>query len=574
MEIAYPLAGVELGQAWDSAIGQPLNTHCLQFTESEIEHATSRFEVHELRDSFALLEARNLTASASGSAFGVTANASYERSTKLALDTDYLIYLASYFFHTKSSVVVSTTVSPEGERNLEIRDVRMAKPIRATFSNAKEDPGASEAKFAERCGDYFVSAIHRGVRINILATYASTNRSEQQAVRAEVQANGLGAAVSGSSRQDTSRSYDSRKFRLVIDQRGITEGFAPTISEFDEVKNLIEEVGKEGDTEYNTPYLISLKPYFVLSDWREVFGPGTYDEFASSADKANLYDIGVTYTAFRDLLTMLQDAENEFIYDQHRNYISLPEPDTNKDTYNIGVMKMFGGIGPLRKNKTKVRQYLRVLDRVFTYCFLKRSCRGSVEVSGLNSFLELNKEELRKQITEADTRTVVGQRSPTGSEHNIGDLNLTTAAELEAERALIVALEYSIEEFLKKEIREFHEILAAIPLPKEVVQMVRTVDSIKFRIKGERERTELLATMIGDLIYFTRLNPWNNRLCERGRAEYLCVQDEILGEIAHGVRIHIPEVFFGREHRPPVERVEWPEYDPIFPKSDLGHRTP
>ena len=574
MEIAYPLAGVELGQAWDSAIGQPVDTHCLQFTTSEIEHASSRFEVHELRDSFALLEARNLTASASGSAFGVTAGAAYEKSTKLALDTDYLHYLASYFFHTTSSVVVSTTVGTEGKENREMRDVRIAEPIRVTFSNADEDSHALAEKFAERCGDYFVSAIHRGVRVNILATYASTNRSEQEAVQAEIRASGFGATVGGSSREDTSRSYDSSKFRLVIDQRGIHGGFSPTISKFDEVKNLIEKVGKEDETEYNTPYLISLKPYFVLSDWREIFGPDTYGELVRSADSANLYDIGLAYMAFKDLLTMLQDAETEFIYDQHRNYISLPESGMYKDRYNIGVMEMFGGIEPIRKNKGRVRQYLRVLDRVFRYCFLKRSCRGSIDASGLSDFLKMNKEELEKRLENADTRTVMDQRSPTGNRQGIGDMYLVTADDLEAETTLVAELEYSIEEFLKKGIREFHEILAAIPLPKRVVRMGRTVSTIKFRVKGERERTELLTTMIGDLIYFTRLNAWNNRFCDRGRAEYLCVQDEILGEIAHGVRIHIPEVFFGREHRPPIERVELPEYDPIFPKSDLGRRTP
>ena len=128
LDAPYPSDGIELGQGWDSAIGQRMNTHCLEFSSANIDRATSRFEVNELKDTYSLLEARNLTASASGSGFGVTASASYQRSNSLTLNTEYLNYFASYTLQAGGEFVTAVegmSCREDGTRNA-CREVRRA----------------------------------------------------------------------------------------------------------------------------------------------------------------------------------------------------------------------------------------------------------------------------------------------------------------------------------------------------------------------------------------------------------------------------------------------------------------
>ena len=482
LETSYPAAGVELGQGWDSAIGQQVSTHCLSFATEEAVHASSRLEVHELKDTSSLFEARQITASASGTVYGVTAEASFVRTTQRALNTDYLNYLASYTFHMKGDFVVADRTVPHGNaaEPQRIAAVVLSKAVRNAFQPHDGERSERIAKFEGTCGDYFVSAIHYGVRVNILATYASTNRKEKEAVKAAVKAKGFDAAISVATSKDKTLSYETAKFHFIVDQQGSKKGLAPNVSEFSEVKRIIEEFSSEDELSDAGAYLITLTPYRVLADWRELFGPKADEDLRESVGSPTLRDIGLLYNAYTDLYVMLNDVEEEFLRQQFRRRNIRPGDPGRTVKYAMGVMKMFGGVEDIRKNQTNVRRHLRVMERLFDHCFQQRACRGAIETAKLAS--------LRESMTN-------GTNDGSGGEDS----------ESREVTALLRELGKPMKEFVGKRVREFYEVLAAVPLHAEAFQIKRISDWVEHGgIEDVTERVRAMRMMINDLIYYER----------------------------------------------------------------------
>ena len=317
-DIPYPEDGIQLGQGWDTAIGHRRDAQCLGFSTSDIERAASNLQIRTLKDTFSLLAAKNQAVSVSGNGFGISASASYSRSASLTLNTDYLNYLLSYTLDGSGSFVSPSTESnhPSNGTPRDVSEVGISTRIRDELQHyrdsAPETPSidALLGRFEALCGDYFVSAIRHGIRINILATYASESRKERETVKAAVRAKGFGVTASASADEESQAGYDVEKFHFVLDQEGIKNALVPAVRSYSEVESLIESIATDSALRDPAAYLVTLTPYSILPDWQELFNPESQDvEFVPLGhSRPRLSDVARLYSAYRDLYRLLDQG--------------------------------------------------------------------------------------------------------------------------------------------------------------------------------------------------------------------------------------------------------------------------
>ena len=580
IDVAYPSSGVKLGQGWDSAIGERLNVNCIEFDEADINKASSRFEVTEIKDTYSLLEARNLTASASGSAYGITARASYERSNRLQIDTEHLNYLLSYILHTGGAFVVAVhsedQLPPEPEAA--VAAVTVTPPVRSIIGNDLSERAKKIAEFEAVCGDYFVSAIHKGARINVLATYASKSRSEQQSIKASVEAKGFGATVSASRSESTTQNFDHSNFRFVIDQEGLPEGLAPTISKYEDLRPLVENARKDGRFNNTTAYLITLTPYRALWDWKAIFGGESYDELVTRLAGPNIHDVAALHSAYEDLYALLLEVENEHILNQFSVRYSVYSGVVKgklvgANRYLPGVIELFGGESMIRASKLRARLNMWLMQLVFDFCVVERLCRASVEVEDLKKKLQSTAKGFKGAVLTEDTATPAALNDGEGSggdQANIAQVRqvmsklirefakANEAPDVQAHLdAIETGLETSVEKYLSLALKNYYAMLSAIPLPRDVFEVGRIVNAINSKGNSGEEKEVELRLLIHKLIYYERLMSRNEQFCARSRARFMCLSEDEVSGFASDVVLRFSKRFFlveGNQVAPGVDR--------------------
>ncbi|SFL09520.1 hypothetical protein SAMN04488004_107205 [Loktanella salsilacus] len=309
--IPYPTDGLALGQGWDSILSQGVNAQCLIFAEDPIERSTFDLDVREVHDSYAYRRAKSISVSGGGSGFGVSVSASYARSTDVEINTDFLNYLLTYrmdFGGTRVAPPAQVWQFRENEQRQGGSIVDFSPRAQETLTSGRDNINVtlSIEKFRGLCGDYFVSAIHRGARIDVLATYASANRTEQEAVRASVSTRGWGASISTETADNTTEGFNATKFRFKVDQEG---GASPVVvTKFEDVASAIEPL----DVMLNpVAYGVTLTPYSALPGWVKLKNNGAGERLAQYSPQS-LADVDLMYSTYLDLFRLLDRIEQSY----------------------------------------------------------------------------------------------------------------------------------------------------------------------------------------------------------------------------------------------------------------------
>ena len=507
--VPYPAEGVELGQGWDSVLDQRKDAHCLDFGVSKIEKATSKLAIQEIRDSYSLKEAKESTVSAKGRGFGVKVRGSHTSYQERTLDTDLLNYLINFRVEKGGTFISPSrpkdTPSLRDTTDTIERHVTISPNVQNSLSKNYES-GINQSDpltdFAAHCGDYFVSAIHRGTQIHILATYGSTNRKEQDSVRTKVRVSGFGAAASLDSSRSKEIGFDSTKFHFVVHQEGFSTNVPlKVISKFEDVKNLIEGIDLNTLSENPGAFMITLTPYAVLPDWGKL--PGFREGSGSLIDKSaqSLELLDLMYSAYRDIYALVDRIDrsvtrNELVEFELANIIEGSSSD-----YASHVVDMYGGVKRLRLNKAVLQVYLSLMERAFDICFRDRICNETAVIQKVGEDLrktqagmgklcmKWNSEECRKSAFAEEAKEVAAQLVAIGPMRE-GVQMAERGGEADPVDGPMDGL-----------YREFYRVLASTPIPSSIFDPKKVTWS-KFGSIDIAERKKLTEKVIRELLYY------------------------------------------------------------------------
>ncbi|MEL6167626.1 MAG: hypothetical protein AAFR35_02970 [Pseudomonadota bacterium] len=197
---------IKLGWGWSQARAEAIPTICIDFEPDSRDNAQeSLIEITEVRDSYALSRAMDVSASVS------VKTAGYSASGKAAFAQSSSV----------SSTGVSYLVSAEVMNSADFAGPPQAATASTRAAVRLTDDAAALARsnleaFQDICGEGYVSATKSGARAYMLATTTTTSREDRESVRTSVKGSGWGvkvaAAASGSSNTSNERFERSLTF--------------------------------------------------------------------------------------------------------------------------------------------------------------------------------------------------------------------------------------------------------------------------------------------------------------------------------------------------------------------------
>ena len=282
-----------------------------------------------------------------------------------------------------------------------------------------------------------------------------------------------------------------------------------------------------------------------ISGWREIFGPANFDDWQNRFTRPELSDIAALYSAYVDLLAILDHAEREYIGEEFAKYSIFPQTLRVKKKYDRGAIEMIGGVNQIRKNKEKIERGLFVMKQVFAYCVLQRSCSNAGAVSGLKAAIQA--------LEKGDALTIQGSDDAVSKRRR---------EEAEARAVLFKELFTSLEAFVENRVRAFYEVLAETPLPAEVFNPYALGQNVGDETRNMAWRKAAMRTIVNDLIYFERVDPWSQQFCRRSRAVWMCLAVGELREIVEKSGINISDNFV-KIAEPVADKGNWVDYDPV-----------
>jgi hypothetical protein len=218
-----PGTGISLGWGWNSVTSEPVPTICVEFVEGQ-EPAQTRFmTMHEVSDSYELMQRLGMSAEASVNTIGfaVSGKASFAKDQHVSRFASTFVMNASVENGVRYAAPVPANwlvpgadpemVGPRGGRQGEIRltpeALRLAR---------NSDP----AEFIHRCGHGFVSAVYSGAKLSAVITVNTSSLAEHEAVSAEMSGRGWGARFKGTMSQSSDTTTANKDLTVSIFQTG------------------------------------------------------------------------------------------------------------------------------------------------------------------------------------------------------------------------------------------------------------------------------------------------------------------------------------------------------------------
>jgi hypothetical protein len=202
--------------------------------------------------------------------------------------------------------------------------------------------------FQRVCGDGFVSAIHRGTRVHVLATYMSRNEQEKSSFSASLAASGFGANASANMSTAMTQDLLNNNTRFSISQQGGIP-FGPPKS-LDELKAMFTKT--ENFIERPAAFAVTITPYSSL---------GNYPSGTVLESPARLKRLGDYYLVIADLYRLSSDALQYAL-----------NPDLSSP-YDPQVIEAYGGVPHLRAVKDAIHRDMKMLEAGITGCYRNRS---------------------------------------------------------------------------------------------------------------------------------------------------------------------------------------------------------
>jgi hypothetical protein len=548
-QFVYPPDGVVIGQGWDSFTERGTQAQCVAVTEVAIESSSFDTSVEEIKSTFGLLKEQGMSASLGGSFGGFGGSGSVSSTSSKKLETDFANVLFSFDASTGSTRAIGVGGAGESFAAFKALDadgkkaIETAQPAAQSYafqmlaqeprprrgSAVELTPAAitwlirgDTATFQRVCGDGFVSAIHRGTRVRVLATFQSSNEKDKTTFAATLEAKGFGVSASGSYSSSTDEAALNTKTRYSISQQGgipfpPPQKFDDLLAMFSKTENFIEKPGA---------FAVTVTPYTTVANYPLAIG---------LESPQRLKRLGDYYVVLSDLYTLTSQA---------LRYASNPALES---PYDRKMIEAYGGVPHLRKLKDAIHSDLKMLEAGITACYRNRS--GCDEATIKNESIksaETAANSLQPFATKLQdqTRTLkvsVANGDKLGAAKNLSSITggVVQIDSVEKQIALldqelarvteIIAQLHDITGVLKSSESEisdaffqrFYSYLIEIPLAKDQF-------SPELKVGTDDAAIQNITNELRNAILTNRLMPWKQYFCKEAMSDYLCVYDEQL----------------------------------------------
>ncbi|MBI5270117.1 MAG: hypothetical protein HY856_10625 [Burkholderiales bacterium] len=411
----YPTAGVDLGQGWDSYLGQRTQQRCI-----EVSTTPGALAVFQARASFVDLYDREqlfreMKMSAKASYAGVSGRASFSQSVKI--DSKNRNIHGKVFVNNGGSFVVPA----KREDGIKLTNEALVL--------LKEPKTRDE--FKRRCGDSFVTAIHNGGRYDAVFSLQETSKEIIERMKLSIKGSYGGFSGSASASSLLKKNSTNEKLSVETNQSGGQPGIvpagvavqgapapaAPTAGggayTVDNIIKKISEFEMMDPERYAKPYAISLESYKVASNYpKELLNDELYAN--------NLLELSANVWRYRelaDLYSTAAAAASGFYFPFTSDFTSggsrpnekltirdLAELSANKASLLYSISNCFDGLVAVCASRSSCK-----VSDVFSAPFLNQSCpqafsNGAVWAS-IRGVGESSEADYKKVLAEASTST-------------------------------------------------------------------------------------------------------------------------------------------------------------------------
>jgi hypothetical protein len=268
--LEVPESGIDLGWGWNSVEEIYVPTVCVEFVLAEELGQTKHMKMKEVSDSYEVMEAMGMSASASVKTIGYSASgkASFAKETKVTGFESTFILEASVDNGVRYAAPAAADGRPGIARYNE-QGKKMAPDvgeIRLTAEALRLARAKDLGPFFDRCGDSFVAAIHSGARLTAVISIEARTHREQERISAELSASGGGVHVEGGFKGEKGSALEGRKVTTRFFQSGGKGDSIPSRRE--DLPQKLKELAQLADSAPKN-FRMTLAPYTALANWPE-----------------------------------------------------------------------------------------------------------------------------------------------------------------------------------------------------------------------------------------------------------------------------------------------------------------
>ena len=166
-EYTYPDVGVNIGQGWNTYLGQPTNAVCVTGTTAPLGISYNNVRFTDVSDREEMMSSMRVSAKAS---FGVIASGKGDFSRTATLDRSRRNIMATVDILQDGQMLKGIAATKDGLETIELTPAALA----ILNSTPPED---AMKKFTRACGDTYVTAIHSGAKLNALFSIEHSQES-------------------------------------------------------------------------------------------------------------------------------------------------------------------------------------------------------------------------------------------------------------------------------------------------------------------------------------------------------------------------------------------------------------
>lgn len=536
----YPANGVTVGQGWDTFNNAGTAGSCVNVDTTRLERSSFSSDVQQVISTYSLLRTVETSVSASykGAGGKVKASASTSSSRQVKSDDQNFLFNFESWDGSTFAVPPGSVLGPLAHQ--ELREIATQRDlndriVQSVLAEPSKFPGGiirltKEAaallskpdEFRRHCGEGFVAAIHRGVRVQLLLSQSGASREEKDALRAALSASGYGA----SGRASYSRSTEMKTALAKLGYRVFQDGGAPL--QTGALKNASDRLDVSSMLPSPEDLLANPTAFrVVVIPYANIDGRAA----GSLATPLNLMTIGDYYIALNDVYNMVQDYLSGVQVDSKSAAIRLP-------AVSADLLNAFGGIPHLERISDEMLADLSFLESILDQCYrtrqactLKEATRGAVQelaasikvhpLSVQSADLEQIASQAEKRLSTKDLNTTEGhgQKAADAADQLDDARELATMLRLHDS---VIDDEPSLGFFLR-----FYWYLSQIPPPVTVLDPNLKVTNKNEVIKKVNDvNAGLTQAMLNH-----RMQPWKAFFCNDLKSEPLCVPDSWIREL-------------------------------------------
>jgi hypothetical protein len=538
----YPAAGVRIGQGWDGFNLQGTAGSCVNVSEAVLEQSAFDTSMEQLQSTYSLVTKTTTSVSAAYRGFGASASGSMNTSSSFRLRSDD----QNVMFSFKSSHGSTFAVPPHhsSDKRLEMSEhavkalaaLKSESTQQAYLARILQQPGSfptgvieltEEAKklrnddsgeFKKKCGDGFISAIHRGARIDLVLTQKLASREEANSLAAALSASGFGGSLNASYSASTQKlsSTDKLSYRI-FQQGGIPlkpEALKPLApSTFFDVNALLPPPDQLMASP--TAFTVSVTSYDAL--------PGVEANPEVFPSTGNMLTIADYYLALRDIYYLAENA--------------LDEIRSKKDgaTFDPKLVAVFRGEAHLESVFDAIRADLAFLESVISQCYSKKqicTVDGAIKQT-MQDYDVMFEPYIKAAQTSSANATDAAKTQPQSTPTTMPAYTRDAKAEAAGKRFLDLARMTKDGVLHQDFFLRFYQYLTLIPLPKVAYSSgdFAALVSLSYQTAVANDQAVQLAAANDAMrraVLTFRLTPWKRFFCEKMMGSPLCVPDSVL----------------------------------------------